>query len=241
MIKYDLNEEKGRIRFLSDRFICHRCEGERVHRQNSDYKKRLETGLIISLSLMILCFQMWKQTQEKKITYKDMKFAINVDNVPQTIQERRAPAPSRPSVPIASEEEDIPEDETIEFTNLNFEEIPLPPPPLTEEIDESIPMFVPHDEEPFPIGGYAAIQRNVDYPEIGRKAGMEGTVLLHVRIEENGTIKYIKVLRSLDIDSFTKSAIKAVKAVQWEPAKQRDKAIAVWVSVPIKFELISGS
>ena len=240
MIKYNKKDGEGGIQFLERRFNCYSQKRTRTNRLNASYRKRVEIGLMISLTFMIVLFQGWKVRRESAPGKKDMKLVINVDHVPQTLQERRAPAPSRPSVPIASEEEDIPEDETIEYTNLDFEEVPLPPPPLAEEIDESIPMFIPHDEAPFPIGGYTAIQREVEYPEIGRKAGIEGTVLLHVRIEADGSVRHVKVLRALDIDSFTNAAIKAVKTVKWEPGKQRDQAIAVWVSVPIRFELANG-
>ncbi len=35
---------------------------------------------------------------------------------------------------------------------------------------------------------------------------------------------------------FEKAAIKALKQVRWVPAKQRDKDIRVWVSIPVQFK-----
>jgi len=37
---------------------------------------------------------------------------------------------------------------------------------------------------------------------------------------------------------FSEAAQKAVMLVKWKPAKQRDRAVKVWVSVPVRFQLI---
>jgi protein TonB len=205
------------------------------------YRKTRELGLIVSLLLAIGVFLSSKRMVEQEPVFKKSALIIDVvDDIPQTTQYRDVPAPSRPTVPIASEDEMIPADETIELTSIDFEDIPLPPPPLSasSEGEGSAPMFVAFDEPPMPIGGLDSIQRHLVYPEIARKAGIEGTVILHLQIDEKGEIRNIKVMKALDLDVLTEAAIAAVKKVRWKPARQRDEPITVWVSVPINFSLV---
>lgn len=98
-------------------------------------------------------------------------------------------------------------------------------------------IFVPYDEPPQPEGGFAAIQRHLRYPESARKNKIEGTVILYVKISAEGEVEKVHVQKSLADDSCNQAAIDAVKSVKWKPAKQRDKLVAVWVSVPVKFKL----
>lgn len=236
MIKYRRDEEG--IQFLQNRFVCGVHVKERIAREEKDYRKTVELGLIISLLILIILFQTSKRYDIKKLVVKKPSILIDVvEDIPQTVQQDRMPAPSRPAVPIASEDESLPEDETIELTNFDFTDMPPPPPPPPETIDDSVPIFVPFDEPPSPVGGLAAIQRALVYPEIARKAGVEGLVILHLQINEKGEIRRVKVIKSLELDVMDNAAIDAVKSVKWNPAMQRDMPITVWYSVPIRFNL----
>ena len=201
------------------------------------YRRVLELGLIISLILHIFLLQASKKVKEKAIKRTVKLEAVQVEEIPQTQQSRSAPAPSRPSVPIASEDEDLPEDETIDFTDLDLESEPPPPPPPPDQIDDSVPVFVPHDEPPQPIGGYQAIQRKLVYPEIARKAGVEGRVMIWAQIGEDGSVVRTRVMKSLGPNGCDEAAMKAIRDVKWKPAMQRDKPVRVWVAVPVDFRL----
>ena len=238
MIKYKSNYDEEGIHFLPHRFYCYITKDDIVFKVHANYRKNLEFAFIISLAVLMALFLGWKRMEVSEPILKKAAVAFDVyQDIPQTVQQNRAPAPSRPTVPIASEDEAIPEDETIEFTDIDFEEVPPPPPPPQEEIDESIPVFVPFDEPPTPIGGIAAIQQNLVYPEVARLAGVQGTVLLHLQIDEKGIVKNVRVINSLGIKDMDQAAINAVRAVQWKPARQRDLPIMVWYSVPIRFAL----
>jgi len=201
------------------------------------YKKILELGLIVSLILHIFLMQASKKVKERTIQRTVKLEAVQVEEIPQTQQERSAPAPSRPTVPIASEDETLPEDETIDFTDIDLDAEPPPPPPPPEAIDDSVPVFVPHDEPPEPIGGYAAIQSKLVYPEIARKAGVEGRVMIWAQISVDGSVMRTRVMKSLGPNGCDEAAICAIKAVKWKPAMQRDKPVRVWVAVPVDFRL----
>ena len=234
------SEQGGGVHLLQNRFCSGLPKNAKVFRAGKSYRKTLELGLVISLVVMITLLQLSKRMNERRTVIGVTKFSLDVvDSMPQTMQRQSAMAPSRPSVPIASEDEEIPEDETIEFTNLDYEEVPPPPPPLPPAQDEwvSIPMFVAYDEPPEPIGGFAAIQKHLVYPEIGRLAGVQGKVILWVQVGKDGETKQIKVAKSMGLDDFNQAAIKAVLSVRWKPAKQRDIPVTVWISVPIQFVL----
>ncbi len=97
--------------------------------------------------------------------------------------------------------------------------------------------FVPFDEEPTPVGGFTAVHENLQYPEIARRAGIEGAVLVYARIDENGDVADTKIMKSLGDNGCDEAAAEAIKKTKWNPAKQNGKPVAVWVTVPVRFKL----
>jgi protein TonB len=200
------------------------------------YRKVLEVALISALLLCIIIFQAFSQFRQSGSQKNFEVPKIEVTEVPQTAQEKLPPPPSRPAIPIESESEDMPDDVTIDDTEIDFDELPPPPPPPAAE-DEAASFFVPYDDPPDPIGGFAAIQSKLVYPEIARKAGIEGTVTVQAKISELGEVIATRILVPLGNSGCNEAAVTAIKAVKWKPAKQRDKPVAVWVSIPVRFKL----
>ncbi len=201
------------------------------------YKKVFEVGLIITLALMIVLAMAFKRFETEKFEQQSVQIKMEVQDIPKTEQVKRPPPPSRPSIPIASESEEIDEDETIADTDIDWEELPPPPPPPPEEEDESAQIFVAYDEPPEPMGGFEAIQRNLKYPEIARKAGVEGTVFVQVLVDVKGQVVDTRVVKSLGNNGCDEAAIDAIKKVKWKPAMQRDRPVKVWISIPVRFKL----
>lgn len=201
------------------------------------YKKLFEVGLIITLALMIVLAMAFKRFETKEFEQQTVQIKMEVQDIPKTEQVKRPPPPSRPSIPVVSESDDIPEDETIADTDIDWEELPPPPPPPPEEEDESAQIFVAYDEPPEPIGGFDAIQRNLKYPEIARKAGVEGTVFVQVLVDVKGQVVDTRVVKSLGNNGCDEAAIDAIKKVKWKPAMQRDRPVKVWISIPVRFKL----
>ena len=50
---------------------------------------------------------------------------------------------------------------------------------------------------PEPVGGISAIQKRVVYPEIARRAGIEGKVYVQALIDENGDVVKTKILKGI--------------------------------------------
>ena len=89
---------------------------------------------------------------------------------------------------------------------------------------------------PEPVGGISAIQKRVIYPEIARKAGIEGKVYIQAFIDEKGDVIKTKILKGIG-SGCDESAMKAVKETKFTPAKQEDKLVKVQVVVPVLFKL----
>lgn len=96
-----------------------------------------------------------------------------------------------------------------------------------------------YDVPPQVVGGFAEISKHLSYPEIGRKAGIEGRVILMVSIDEEGKLTDVRVLKKINDGKagFEESAANAVRAVRWKPAERAGKPVASEVAIPVIFRL----
>ena len=154
---------------------------------------------------------------------------ILIENIPQTQQIERPPPPARPSVPVESEDEDIADDLTIEETDLdNFEAWDAPPPPP----EGPRVKFIPYDDPPQPLSDIRPV-----YPEIAQEAGIEGTVVVQVFIDKKGRVQDTVILKGIPNTGLDEAALKAIRKTRFRPAKQRERAVGVWISIPVNFRL----
>ncbi len=192
----------------------------------------ITTGVIAIFVLMFYAFPRF--LVERGVIEQRFEEVIETIDIPPTQQFEAPPPPSLPSIPVESEDEDIAEDITIEETELESFEWEAPPPPPDEG---PIIRFIPYDEPPEPIGGYIAIQRNVNYPEIAQEAGISGTVIIQAFVDKNGIVQETVVLKGIPNTGLDEAAADAIKRTRWKPAKQRDRPVGVWISVPVNFML----
>ena len=144
-----------------------------------------------------------------------------VEDIPPTEQITKAPPPPRPSVPIPVDDDEIPEDLTISETILDFDEMPPPPPPLAEP-DEDGYRFIAYDSPPQPIGGFASLQKYLEYPKIAVMSGIEGRVMLGVLVDTEGKSTKIQILKDSGTNvGFEESALKAVMKMKIAPQNKR--------------------
>lgn len=75
------------------------------------------------------------------------------------------------------------------------------------------------------------------YPEIAKKQGIEGKILVEFTITDKGVIQEIELLNSLSED-LDKEALRLVRNMpDWQPAYQDGKARQVKYQLPILFKL----
>ena len=203
-------------------------------------RKLYEVCLILSLAGHIFFFLAFKEFASSDLDLEKLDQILEIEDIPETEQLKKPPPPSAPAVPIESEDEDLMDDITIDDTEiLDFSSFDAPPPPPPIE-EEEIPDFLPLENHPKPIGGIAAIRKLIKYPEIARKAGIQGQVVIHVLVNEEGVPVNTRVLKSLGNSGCDEAAIDAIMKTRFTPATQRGRAVKFWMAIPIRFQLKGG-
>lgn len=206
------------------------------------YKLVLECSFIASLLLIIFTFKFFPHLEKRGFEFEAPQELFTVEDIQQTKQQTvPPPPPEKPSmISEAVTDADI---EDIEFdeTELVFDqEISSPPPPPKEErkrvIEEEPTYFVAVEEMPEPIGGIKAIHDLVIYPEIGKRAGIEGKVYILAYLNEEGIVVKTEIIKGIG-GGCDEAAAYAVKHTKFTPGKQRGKPVRVKVMIPIVFKL----
>ena len=202
------------------------------------YKKVFEVSLIISLLLLIVAFKYFPDMGKSQIVLEGPQELFTVEDIENTKQENRPPPPPKPPIPIEAPSDDVLEDIEIASTEIDINaQIDAPPPPKEEKkVEEEPTYFVAVEEMPEPIGGIQAIQSKIIYPEIAKRAGVEGKVYVLAFVDETGEVTNAKILKGLGA-GLDEAALNAVKQTKFKPGKQRGKPVKVQVSIPIVFKL----
>ncbi len=202
------------------------------------YRRYLEEGLILSLIIVILGFLYFPKFDEKELTTTDMQELVDVKDVVVTQQESAPPPPPKPTIPIEVPQDEVLEDIEFTETELNQEEVvEAPPPPLVVEEEEVQPtFFIAVEEMPEPIGGVIGIQKRIVYPEIAKRAGVQGRVYIKAYVDKNGEVKKTEVIKGIGAGC-DEAAVAAVMKTKFKPGKQRGKPVNVQVSIPVRFVL----
>lgn len=210
-----------------------------------DYLINLQSGFIITLIIMIVCFRINLQFQsEFEITHVDQD-VIEMEEIIRTEQIQSPPPPPRPPAPVVVPDETIVEDVFFDLgADLDLGmplSLPPPPPPMPDDEDDSFgeyEVFTIVEDMPILEGGMSAIYQHLRYPEIARQAGIEGRVVVQFIIDENGKVVDPVVIRGIG-GGCDQAAIEAVKKVTFIPGKQRGRPVKVRYSIPIVFRLSS--
>jgi TonB family protein len=110
---------------------------------------------------------------------------------------------------------------------------------LSENINSDVnekDYFIVLDEMPEPVGGMKAIQEKIVYPEIAKRAGIEGKVYVQAFINEEGDVVSAKILKGVGAGC-DEVALDAVKQTKFNPGRQRGEPKKTQVTIPIVFKL----
>lgn len=88
---------------------------------------------------------------------------------------------------------------------------------------------------------YSASNQKPIYPNMSKRLGEQGTVVLRVLVKADGNAGEVEVKSSSSYPRLDQAAIDAVKTWRFNPAKIDGKAIDEWYQVPIPFKLQSSS
>jgi len=186
---------------------------------------------VSGIALLIVTFLSFPRIVSTVELDEEVQIIIEQIDIPQTEQFDRPPPPARPSVPVESESEDIADDVTLEEFSLDeFDAWDAPPPPP----EGPRVKFIPYDDPPVPLRPIKP-----KYPEIAQEAGIEGTVVVQVFVDERGRVKETVILKGIPNTGLDEAATQAIRLVRFKPARQRERAVGVWISIPVNFRLKS--
>jgi TonB family protein len=140
--------------------------------------------------------------------------------------------PATPRVAAAALDEDI----TIARTDFESNPIENLPPPPAGARPSDVPSYIPRDVEPRLTNG-RSISRILEqrYPSMLREAGISGSVVLYIFVNERGEPEKSQVQQSSGYAQFDAAAAQVADRMEFSPAMNRDKPVGVWILQRIDF------
>lgn len=201
------------------------------------YNILLQFGLIVALLFIIGLVKINLYSAPPTPLAVEDQEEVVMEEVIQTKQIETPPPPPRPPVPVEVPNDEIIEDEILDLdSELDLDgplDLPPPPPPSDDEEED---FFVVVETMPQLKGGLAGLQKKVKYPEMARRAGIEGRVTVQFIVNEQGKVENPRVIRGIG-GGCDEAALAAVKKASFTPGMQRGRAVRVQYSLPIVFRL----
>ncbi|MBV6647800.1 MAG: energy transducer TonB [Cyclobacteriaceae bacterium] len=206
-------------------------------------------GLACALSMVMVAFEWKSQYDPVVIEVEDPDFPA-FDFIPNTIiEEPKPPQPkalTKPKPKPAAVKKIIESDQEIADLKKAIEIEPVDNPtfiveaPTMEDENVDQPFIIVQDMPSYPGGieaFYDYVGRNMKYPKMARRHGIQGTVTLQFVIDVDGSITDIQVLKGIG-GGCDEEAIRVLfKAKKFSPGKQRGMAVKVRQTLPIFFRL----
>lgn len=199
------------------------------------YTLFLQLSLVLVLVIFIVASKIQFISQEKDLNITQEQEVVEMEEVTQTKQEEKPPPPPRPQVPV-----EVPNDEIIDDQDINIDadinmEDPLPEPeePTEEERED---FFVAVEQMPEMKGGQQWLYNAIEYPEMARKVGIEGRVIVQFVVGKDGKARNVEVLRGIG-GGCDEEAKRVIREAEFKPGYQRGNAVTVQMAQSIRFEL----
>lgn len=191
------------------------------------YAVAIRVALIAALVIVIGAFLFLP----KEFVVKPYQLRRSVEMVmealpPELEKIAEPPKAAKPSVPVAAASEAEVQATTVEATT--FTDL------IKKPVETEIPIvpFWKVEVKPNPIN-----IPKPNYPDLARNAGIEGQCVVEALVDVDGSVVEVKVIKSSGNQSLDAAAVEAAYKAKFTPAKQRDKAVRVWVSIPYRFTL----
>ncbi|MBE0551144.1 MAG: TonB family protein [Ignavibacterium sp.] len=109
------------------------------------------------------------------------------------------------------------------------------PPKENKVVEEEPAFFVAVEEMPELIGGIKGLQSKIVYPEIAKRVGVEGKVIVQAIVDETGKVVSVNTIKGIG-SGCDEVAMDAVRNSKFTPGKQRGKTVKTQVTIPIVFK-----
>lgn len=207
---------------------------------NDQFKRSFSSWFWGSMSaatvLHFAVFAFWPEMTPEDVSMEMDEFEV-LDLPPEVEIPPPPEAISRPATPVIATAE-IETDITIApttFESVSVEDLPPPPDEVETDISAA-PVFTPYTVKPDYTNG-AEVMRALEreYPPLLRDAGIGGTTLVWFFIDEQGIVRNQQVQESSGHTALDDAALRVAPVFKFTPALNRDKAVPVWVQLPITF------
>ena len=200
---------------------------------NKGYWQRIQRYSLITFVVLLATYLFYPEYHPTVSLIPKQRVVLEVSDIPETSQQKRAPAPPRPKVPLAVEGEEVPEDVTIESTELDLDSIDLPDlamsGPVGQISDEPMD-YMEIDYKPHPVRIVTP-----EYPNDARKKRITGRVTVKVLVDKAGNVEAVEVVNGPEV--FREAALKAAQQFRFRPGKHAGERRKVWMIMPIDFDL----
>ncbi|MCX7610846.1 MAG: energy transducer TonB, partial [Ignavibacterium sp.] len=89
---------------------------------------------------------------------------------------------------------------------------------------------------PEPVNGMAELIKQVKYPEIAKKAGLEGKVFAMAYIDEKGSVTDVKIIKGIG-GGCDEEVVSVLKKAKFKPGQNKGTNVKVKMSIPFVFKL----
>jgi TonB family protein len=86
-------------------------------------------------------------------------------------------------------------------------------------------------EQPVPLYG----EEPIEYPLELWDEGVEGAILLRLRVTEMGEVDSVEVAESSGHAELDSAAVKGARRLRFEPGRKDGKRVRMWANVPVEF------
>lgn len=194
----------------------------------------LRAALLSSVLIFILGFLLVPYAEPKPYELK-REIVTMVEEISAQMDKYEEPPPlERPRVAVEAESELAEEDVVETIADAIWEEDLIRTIPTGPDI-EIVPYYKV-EVKPQPL-----VQVKPKYPPLPRRAGIEGQTVIKALVDIDGSIMDVQILKSSGNQMLDEEAIKAARKWKFSPAKQRDKFVRVYVSIPITFRLVEAN
>ncbi len=194
------------------------------------YNRYLRRGAYVAMLIILLLFLFSPKyipnpyrLRTSTFEIVDMPDAIELPPPPEDVPRPQAPIEAAPDDEV-SDEVDI-----AESLFEDFEDIPMTSGDMGA--GDGGDVFVASQEKPKMVKFVPP-----DYPEMARASQLEGTVIVKVLVGPDGSVMQAVVLQGVHplLDA---SAREAAMKCKFEPGKQRNIPVKVWMAIPFRFRL----
>jgi TonB family protein len=157
---------------------------------------------------------------------------------PPKVEVAQQVAPPTAAAPVPVPDAEAPPEQKI----ASQEDLAATTGSVASDGDQQIQVAPPSDDEP-KFGEYVYYEELPElitkvspvYPEMAREANVDGTVMIQALVGKDGKVHDTRVVKSIPL--LDKAAEEAVKQWVFKPALANNKPVAVWVGVPVRFNL----